>query len=596
MKEKRPKRAELDVKYILKTYWSFLKKQKLLLTTVVLIILIITAFGYTTRFLFKTIVDKGTLLAAKEITTSQFLIVVSVIVLIWLSIIGVSAIFRWFRVHTLNLLEARIMLNLKQYYYNHILQLSHKFHTTHKTGSLIARLGRGSNAMERITDFLVFQVFPLIFELLLVGITLVTIDKKIGLIVVIVGTIFVIYSAKLQKIQRKLTVLTNAAEDREKAIVGDTFTNIDSIKYYGKEKLIGQRYKGVSETTNKLLLKQWHVYRWISSGESIIVASGGLLVLYFALKGFVAGIITLGTVTFAWTLYNSLIDSIARFMDGLRGYHRSIADFHDLFQYGKIENEIKDKPNAQNLEVKDGTIEFKNVSFKYHERSFFNNFSLVVPKNKKVALVGHSGSGKSTLVKLLYRLYDLEKGEIKVDNTNISDIKQESLRSEMSIVPQECVLFDDTIYNNILFSNPKASRSEVLKAIKFAQLDKVIANFPYRENTIVGERGVKLSGGEKQRVSIARAILANKKILVLDEATSSLDSKTEHEIQKDLYNLMQGRTSLIIAHRLSTIMHADLIVVLDKGKIVQQGTHNQLINKPGTYRELWNLQKGGYIN
>ncbi len=596
MKERRPKRAELDVKYILKTYWSFLKKQKLLLFSVILIVLIITAFGYTTRYLFKTIVDKGTALAANEITVAQFAKAVVIIALIWAGIIGIGAIIRWFRVHALNLLEAKIMLNLKQHYYSHILQLSHKFHTTHKTGSLISRIGRGSSAMERMTDFLVFQVFPLIFELLLVGITLLTIDRKIGLTVAIVGVIFIIYSSRLQKIQRKLTVLTNSAEDREKATIGDTFTNIDSIKYYGKEKLINQRYRGVSETTNKLLLKQWHVYRWISSGESLIVASGGLLVLYFALKGFVAEAITLGTVTFAWTLYNSLIDTIARFMDGLRGYHRSVADFHDLFQYGKAENDIKDKPNAPHLDIKQGEIEFKNVQFKYHERAFFDNFNLVVPKNKKVALVGHSGSGKSTIVNLLYRLYDLEKGEIRIDGININDVKQESLRSEMSIVPQECVLFDDTIYNNILFSNPKASRKEVLQAIKFAQLDKVIANFPYKENTIVGERGVKLSGGEKQRVSIARAILANKKILVLDEATSSLDSKTEHEIQKDLYNLMQGRTSLIIAHRLSTIMSADLIVVLDKGKIVQQGTHNQLINKPGTYRELWNLQKGGYIN
>ena len=282
-------------------------------------------------------------------------------------------------------------------------------------------------------------------------------------------------------------------------------------------------------------------------------------------------------------------------MNGLRGYNRSIADFHDLFQYGKVENEIKDKPNAENLEIKQGEIEFKNIQFRYHERAFFNNFNLIVPKNKKVALVGYSGSGKSTIVNLLYRLYDLEKGEITIDGIDIKDVKQESLRSEMSIVPQECVLFDDTIYNNVLFSNPKASRKEVLQAIKFAQLDKVIANFPYNENTIVGERGVKLSGGEKQRVSIARAILANKKILVLDEATSSLDSKTEHEIQQDLQKLMQNRTSLIIAHRLSTIMNADFIVVLDKGKIVQQGTHSQLINKPGTYRELWTLQKGGYL-
>ena len=186
-------------------------------------------------------------------------------------------------------------------------------------------------------------------------------------------------------------------------------------------------------------------------------------------------------------------------------------------------------------------------------------------------------------------------GGILIDGKDIRNFKQESLRSESGIVPQECILFDDTLYNNVKFSKPEASRKEVLQAIKFAQLDKVIKDFPKKEDTIVGERGVRLSGGEKQRVSIARAILANKKVLILDEATSSLDSETESEIQKDLQRLLQGRTSIIIAHRLSTIMNADRIIVLQKGKIIQQGKHFELINQPGEYRKLWNLQKGGYI-
>ena len=195
----------------------------------------------------------------------------------------------------------------------------------------------------------------------------------------------------------------------------------------------------------------------------------------------------------------------------------------------------------------------------------------------------------------LYRFYDVQKGDIFISGKNIREVKQESLRSELSIVPQECILFDDTLYNNVAFSNPNASRAEVMRAFRFAQLDRFIASLPEKEKTIVGERGVKLSGGEKQRVSIARAILANKKILVLDEATSALDSKTEHEIQNDLAELMKGRTAIIIAHRLSTIMRADKIVVMDKGSIVQVGTHRQLISRSGIYRELWSLQKGGYI-
>ncbi len=595
LKEPRRKKSELDVKYTLKVYWSFLKKHKVLMVSTMFFTLLMTLCGYITRYLFKLVVDKGALFTSNAITVKDFSTFIIALGGIWTIVLIVSSSARWFRIHFLNLLEVKLMRDLRQTYYNHIMRLSHGFHTTHKTGSLISRLIRGSSAMERLTDFVTFQTLPLIFELMVSGISLAAISWKIGLTFMVFALVFVTLSAKLQKQQRKANVIMNTNEDIEKAMTSDTFTNIDSIKYYGKENLMMQKYARLSGNTSNALLRQWEYSRWSSSLESLIISVGGLCVLFLALQGFLAAAITLGTVTFAWTLYNSLIDSTARFMDGLRGYHRSMADFHDLFQYGKIENDIKDEPGAKQMEVKNGEIQFKNISFGYHRQHIFKNLSLHIPKNKKVALVGHSGSGKSTIIKLLYRLYNLEEGQILIDKTDIKNVKQESLRSELSIVPQDCILFDDTIYNNIKFSKPNATRKEVMQAIKFAQLDKVIANFPYEENTIVGERGVKLSGGEKQRVSIARAILADKKILVLDEATSSLDSKTEYEIQKDLQNLMKNRTSLIIAHRLSTIMSADIIVVLDKGKIVQQGTHRELISKPGVYKELWNLQKGGYL-
>ena len=329
----------------------------------------------------------------------------------------------------------------------------------------------------------------------------------------------------------------------------------------------------------------------------MILGIGLFFLIYFPIQNFLAKEITLGTLTFIYTAYGNLVGPLFGFVWGVRGFYRQMADMQDLFEYGKIENEIKDKPRAKNLKIVNGEIEFRNVSFHYGRKDAFslNNYNLRIKPNEKVAFVGHSGCGKSTLIKLLYRMYDVNHGRILVDGNDIKDVKQNSLRSELSIVPQEAILFDDTIFNNIRFSNPGATNNQVWDAIRFAQLDRFINNLPQKSKTIVGERGVKLSGGEKQRVSIARAILADKKVLVLDEATSALDSETEHEIQKDLEKLLEGRTSIIIAHRLSTIMNADRIIVMKNGEIIQEGTHNELKSQKGEYNKLWNMQKGGYI-
>jgi ATP-binding cassette subfamily B protein len=484
---------------------------------------------------------------------------------------------------------------MKRKFFNHLISLSHNFHTSHKTGSLISRLIRGGGAIERMSDVIFFNFAPMVFQLIVASISLIYFDYISAIVVVLTVIIFIAYNLFFQTIQQEANLIANDTEDREKANISDIFTNVDSIKYFGKENAIKAKFAKLAESTRYSYLKNWDYFRFLDGGEALILGLGTFFLVYFPLVNFLSGGITIGTLVFIYTVYTGLIGSMFGFVYGIRNYYRSMADFDDLFQYAKIENEIKDKPGAGNLGIKEGEIEFRNVSFSYGNRKIFSVLNLKIPKNKKIALVGPSGSGKTTLIKLLYRFYDLDSGKILIDNKDIANFKQESVRSEMSIVPQECVLFDDAVYNNIAFSNPRASKEQVMKAIKFAQLDKTIINFPKKEKTIVGERGVKLSGGEKQRVSIARAILANKKILVLDEATSSLDSKTEFEIQQALAKLMEGRTSIIIAHRLSTIMNADKIIVMKKGKIVQEGTHNELIKQDGEYKRLWSLQKGGYI-
>jgi ATP-binding cassette subfamily B protein len=384
--------------------------------------------------------------------------------------------------------------------------------------------------------------------------------------------------------------------DLEKANISDVFNNIESIKYFAKENDVQTRFHALSAKTKELQLDFWNYFKLLESGQLIILGLGSFFLIYFSIRGLLTGGMGIGTFVFVFTTFVTLLGPLSSFVFGIRNLFRAVADFGDLFQYGKLENEIQDRPGAKSLGVTRGTIVFSSVVFQYRKKRILDGFSLKIPAHWKVAVVGPSGAGKTTLIRLLYRLYDLESGSITIDGSDISKTTQASLRDSLSMVPQECILFDDSLYNNIAFSNPGASRKKILTAIRFAQLEKFIESLPLKEKTIVGERGVKLSGGEKQRVSIARALLADKKIMVLDEATSSLDSQTEHEIQKGLRDLMKGRTSIMIAHRLSTIMSADLIVVLDKGRVVQRGKHRDLIRKPGLYKKLWNLQKGGYID
>ncbi len=590
-------KEKINFKYNLKEYFSILSKHKILFASTLFFGFIVSLLFLIDKFLFKIIIDNGELFFSNEITREHF---VSIIIFVAVAF----AIFRitylvstWLRMHFSIMLDSRMNNDLKNKYFKHILYLSHKFHTSHKTGSLISRMNRGSGAVENITNTFAFSFSPLIFNLIVVGSALAFFSWKSALVVFLTSIVFIGYSYYVQHIQQGARLEYNKKRDREKGFISDIFTNVDSIKYFGKEKRINKLFTNLVGETRAAQVREETYYKWLDAGQVLILALGTASLIYFPLVEFINKEITLGTLVFVYTVWGNVVAPLFGFVGGMRTFYRSMADFQDLFEYKKIENDIKDKTNAKNLEIKNGNVEFKNVSFSYGRKKAFSldDFSLKINKNEKIALVGHSGCGKTTLIKLLYRLYDVDSGEILIDERNIKDFKQESLRGELSIVPQECVLFDDTIFNNIKFSNPKASREEVFDAIRFAQLDKLINNFSKKENTIVGERGVKLSGGEKQRVSIARAILANKKVLVLDEATSSLDSETEHVIQMSLQHLLEGRTSIIIAHRLSTIMGADRIIVMKGGKIIQEGKHTDLIKKEGEYKKLWNLQKGGYI-
>jgi ATP-binding cassette, subfamily B, heavy metal transporter len=586
---------KIDFKYNLAVYFGFLKKYKWASLFLVFLVFILSSLDLAINYAFKLIIDAGTQYTQHQITLYAFTRSLPALFAMFLAIPAARALGRWFYLRSINLLETDLITDIKRFYFNHLLELSHGFHTSHKTGSLISRLSRSSGAAETMTDVIIFQILPLFFQMILVSGSIFYFTLPVGAVVLATTVAYITFSFLLNEKQRRSNARFNNMSDLEKGNIADVFTNIDSIKFFAKENDIKNRFNKLSEMTKQLQLDFWNYYKMLESGQIAILGLGAFFLVYFSIQSLIAGAISIGTFVFIYTTFGTLLGPLSSFVYGIRNLYRATADFEDLFQYGKIENEIKDKPGAKRLQVSQGALHFKDVAFTYKKRPILSGFSLKVPPHKKVAIVGPSGAGKTTLIRLLYRLYDLEAGAITIDGSDIAQVTQASLRDSLSMVPQECILFDDTLYNNIAFSNPEAPRIKVFAAIQFAQLEKFIEGLPSKENTIVGERGVKLSGGEKQRVSIARALLADKKILVLDEATSSLDSGTEHEIQKGLQDLMKGRTSILIAHRLSTIMSADIIVVLDKGRVVQQGTHKTLIRKPGLYRKLWNLQKGGYI-
>ncbi len=595
MAKKNHKERKIDFRHNLKVYLSLVKNYKLLVITLLFFSLAVEATSIADKFIFKGLIDQSTLFAQETVTRQEFTSVLAIIAIAFIAVILARSIAKWLFMHLINRLDASLMFDLKKRFFNHIIHLSYNFHTNNRTGALIARIIRGGSAIEQMTDAIVFNFTPIIFQVAVAVPSILYFDTISAIVLLLTVIVFISYSLFINFIQQgaKLRILKN--EDIEKASISDIFTNISSVKCFGKEQRIKNFFLKLIQRTKQSAIEHWDYFRWFDSGQNLILGIGTLLLVYFPIKGFLNGEATIGEVVFIYTIFAGLTGSLFGVVWGMRQFYDALGNCEDLFQYEKTTNEIKDIPNAKKLRIREGEIEFKNVSFSYKEKKLFSNLSLKIPAGTKVALVGPSGGGKTTLVRLLYRLYDINEGQILIDGKNIKNFKQESVRGEMSLVPQEAILFDDTIYNNVAFSRKGATKEDVLRAMRFAQLDRLLKRLPRGYHTIVGERGVKLSGGEKQRVSIARAILANRKVIVLDEATSALDSQTEYEIQRSLQKLMQGKTSIVIAHRLSTIMSADAIVVISRGKVTQIGSHEQLTRQPGIYRKLWKMQKGGYI-
>jgi ATP-binding cassette, subfamily B, heavy metal transporter len=597
------KYGQIDLKYNLVKLWQFVSKHKLIFFSLIAIIFIGEAVVFLDNFIFKYLIDKGTLFTNNEITSTLFSKLILYAVGVYLGLKIIDSVIWYVIINLVNRLETNVMSDIERKSFWHILNLSYKYHVNKKTGSIISQFTRGINKVETFADAFLFHFLKVLFRIILSVGVIIYFDLATALSLIAMVTVFIIIGVIITNKQKLPQNLANYREDLLKQNLSDVFMNVDTVKYFAKEKRTHKFFKDLSLKLKESRYVFWNYFAWHALYQTLVLGLGISAVFYFSFNGLINGNLTLGTITLIYAAVWKLIPQLFSLIHGYRQFVRSSVDVDALFKTFKEENEVKDIENAPRLKVKDGEIEFKDVSFIYPTNNYektksgvISNFNKKIKKRSKVALVGPSGGGKTTVIKLLYRLFDITKGQILIDNQDISKVTQKSLRENMSIVPQEPLLFDNTLWFNIAYANPKASKTQIWKAIKFAQLDKFIASLPKKEKTIVGERGVKLSGGEKQRVSIARAILADRKILVLDEATSALDSETEKEIQRDLEKLMKGRTTIVIAHRLSTIMKADEIVVIKKGRIVEVGTHHQLTNKQGgLYKRLWDLQQGGRL-
>jgi ATP-binding cassette, subfamily B, heavy metal transporter len=599
------KYENIDLKYNLRVLWSFLKKYRSTFFWVILIIFAIEINSFIDNFVFKYLIDQAALFTKEQITAALFGKIIVYTVLFFLGIKLIGAYLWYLNINVVNKLESRLMNDIEKKSFWHIITLSYRFHINKKTGSIISQFTRGVNKVESFADAFIFNFVPVIFRMILSVSVIFYFDAVTAICLMVMTLLFVIAGVYITNKQKLPQNIANYHEDNLKQNLSDVFMNIETVKYFAKEKSTLAYFGKLSAKLKDARYRFWNYFAIFSAIQTVILALGMSAIFYFSFNGFISGRLTIGSIILIYAAVWKLIPQLFGLIHGYRQFIRSSVDVDALFKMFKEKNEVRDVRNAKKIDVKNANIEYENVSFAYPKKCksgskgcfAIQNLNLKIKKNTKVALVGPSGGGKSTVVKMLYRLFDLDNGKITIDGQDVSKVTQESLRDSMSVVPQEPILFDNTIWFNIAYANPKASRKDIWKAIKFAQLDKFIRRLPDKEKTIVGERGVKLSGGEKQRVSIARALLADKKILVLDEATSALDSETEKEIQNDLAKLMKGRTTMIIAHRLSTIMKADIIVVLKGGKIIEQGSHKQLTNKQGgLYRRLWTLQQGGELD
>lgn len=498
---------------------------------------------------------------------------------------------------SINNLETNTMARLRQRSLEYLLGHSYGFFTNSFTGSLVQRVSRLARSLESLVDSLVFNMIPLLS--IVVGAVAVTWYTERTLSYIIIAWLFALFSANVvfAMWRVKYSILVSEADSRTTGTLADIIGNHSSVALFDAFSEEAKRFREVTSAQAKLTRFTWDAAVTFDAFQGALIFIAEFFVFYFGAKLWSEGAITVGTLVLVQVYLIQLSSQLWDFGRIMRVLYEGYADSKEMVEIMALQHEIQDRPGAKKLEVTEGEIRFDELEFSFTpENQVLKDINLTVRPAEKVALVGPSGAGKTTIVRLLLRLHDISKGAITIDGQDIRECTQASLRRAIGLVPQDPVLFHRSLMENIRYGNPAASDEEVKRAASLAHCDEFIDILPDGYSTFVGERGVKLSGGERQRIAIARAILKNAPILILDEATSSLDSHSEALIQDALDSLMKGKTAIVVAHRLSTIRKMDRIIVLEDGKIREDGTHDKLLkNRNSLYRQLWSLQAGGFI-
>lgn len=496
-----------------------------------------------------------------------------------------DAVFARVRYHAMRRVSTRV--------FYHLHQLSLRFHLDRRTGNISRDLERGAGSVSSILNYMVFNILPTAAEFLLVAAILLSqYESRFAIAIFSTVIIYFIFTFLITEWRMHFRHEMNAMDSAANGRAVDALLNYETVKYFNNEALELQRYDQTLGNWETAAVRSQTSMSLLNFGQGGIIAIGVTLIMVFAGQGVVSGEMSIGDLVLVNALMLQLFMPLGFLGIVYRQLKYALADMDLMFKLLDRQSDIQDVDHAEVLKVSRGHVQFEHVGFAYHEeRPILKDIGFEIQPGQKLAIVGPSGAGKSTLARLLFRFYDVSSGRILIDGQDISQVSQQSLREAIGIVPQDTVLFNDSIYYNIQYAKPDAGREEVIRAAQLAHIHKFIESLPQGYDTVVGERGLKLSGGEKQRVAIARVILKNPTILVFDEATSSLDSQSEQAILQALREVAENHTTLVIAHRLSTIIDADQILVLDGGRIVEKGNHRALLAQAGLYDHLWQLQQ-----